>query len=147
MEDEDNLPVSSFITYRLSQVHNRLNHDAAKILKETVGLSLIQWRVIALIGSQPGSTSTQLTRLGHVDKGLFSRKLKTLVDAGLVEVGDGKTDSRTHPLRLSDKGQGVFDNILPVMQARQRHLRSKLTSDELKTLFAALDKLEAAIED
>ena len=135
-------PLYRFLTYRLHRVHAKLNSQATRILEEIAGLSLTQWRIVALVGSMPGATSTDLVRLSGIDKGLFSRKLKTLVAEGLIRSGEGATDSRVHPLSLTRSGQALYDRVLPVMQARQTRLQSVLEGDEYSVLMGALEKLE-----
>lgn len=42
--------LSNFLTYRISRVHQKLNVQASKILNDSVGVTLNQWRMIAFIG-------------------------------------------------------------------------------------------------
>ncbi len=140
------LGLQSFLTYRLARVHAKLNTQAAHVLREHAGLTLTQWRIIALLGVTGEATSTTLTRSTAIDKGLFSRNLRTLVDAGLVVVKPDRRDQRQHTLCLSAKGRSVYQRTLPIMRARQSFLLGCLSPKERDAVFSALDKLSVAAE-
>ncbi len=147
--DGSGLDLHQFLTFRLARVQAKLNAQATRILREVAGLSLTQWRIIALIGNASGdgpTRSADLTRAAEFDKGQFSRKLKTLVETGLVVAQVDERDNRVQLLSLSDAGQALFDRTWPTMQARQAALRATITAEERDALISALDKLEAASE-
>jgi len=54
--------LSSFLTYRISRVHQKLNVQASRILQESVGLTLAQWRVLAFIGGAGEVTASELVK-------------------------------------------------------------------------------------
>ncbi|MEM6465151.1 MAG: MarR family winged helix-turn-helix transcriptional regulator [Pseudomonadota bacterium] len=141
------LPLHRFLTYRMARVQSKLNTQASRLLRAKAGLSLAQWRILALIGSNPGARSTDLTRISAMDKGQFSRKLKTLVDDRLVTVTMAAEDHRTMKLELSESGQALFERTLPHMRERQMALSSLLAPEEEEMFFRVLDRLETAVED
>lgn len=140
-------PLSRFLTYRLARVHMKLSMEAARLLEKEAGLSLVQWRVLALIGYAGETTSSEVVRASAMDKGLVSRKVKTLIAEGLVLSRIDGRDSRVQHLRLTARGRTVFEATLPKMRARQRRLRARLSPEELAHFFSALEKLEAAAEE
>jgi len=141
------LPLHRFLAYRMARVQSKLNTQASRLLRAKAGLSLAQWRILALIGSNPGARSTDLTRISAMDKGQFSRKLKTLVDDRLVTVTMAAEDHRTMKLELSESGQALFERTLPHMRERQMALSSLLAPQEEEMFFRVLDRLETAVED
>ncbi|WP_422037103.1 MarR family winged helix-turn-helix transcriptional regulator [Roseibium sp.] len=148
-EDADALfaqPLHQFLTYRLSRVQAKLNTQAQRILSQAADISLIQWRIIALIGSSGESHAGELTRRAALDKGLFSRNLKTLIKRGLVSSREDDADHRISILSLTEGGHALYQKVLPIMRARQSALRSTMSKSELDTLYRALDKLEIAAE-
>lgn len=145
-EQESDLPLQQFLTYRFSRVQAKLNAQATRLLRAQAGITLIQWRIIALIGAAGRSRSSELSRHAALDKGLLSRNLKTLIADGLVTACDDDTDNRAQNLALSPRGRQLYDATLPVMRARQRALRGALDPRELACLYSALDKLEIAAD-
>ena len=136
-----------FVTYRIAQLHPKLNSQAAHILREHAGLSLVQWRIVALlqVAGRPIS-SRELTLQVSMDQGLFSRSLKTLVADGLVSTAVDPTDQRRSLLTLTKTGLALYEKTIPVMRQRQKHLMRNLSVEEREVLFRALDKLSENAE-
>lgn len=140
-------PIGQFLTYRLARVQAKLNAQANRLVKDCAGLTLTQWRLIALIGATGRSTAAQLSRYAAMDKGLISRNLKALGEENLVRIIRDTEDNRLQHLELTAEGRALFDNTLPRMQARQNALRDRLDEEEVRAFLATLDKLEQAAED
>jgi len=142
----DEMPLHQFLTYRLSRVQAKLNAQASAMLRAHAGLTLSQWRILALVGAAGQTRLSDLARIAALDKGLLSRNLKTLTAEGLVDAKQDDLDQRVQHLTLSKRGQALFEKTLPRMRKRQRGLRSALTTRELDVLYKALDKLELAAD-
>ncbi|WP_161594621.1 MarR family winged helix-turn-helix transcriptional regulator [Marimonas lutisalis] len=141
------LPLHQFLTYRLSRVQAKLNAQATRLLRDTSGITLAQWRVIALIGAAGQTRLSALAREAALDKGLVSRNLKTLIGDGLVSTRTDDSDHRAQILQLTRTGQDIYERTLPIMQARQKRLRDGLSETELESFRRVLDHLEIAAEE
>ncbi len=139
--------LSDFLTYRISRVHQKLNVQASRILNESVGVTLIQWRLIAFIGGAKEVTASELVRYTAMDKGLVSRNAKSLIKSGVVVSSSHAKDSRVHLLSLTPEGQKIFDTALPKMRRRQAKLQDNLSIEDVATLRRILESLEIAAED
>lgn len=146
-EGIETLPLKQFLTYRLSRVQAKLNAQANAILREVAGLTLWQWRVLALVGGAGQTRLSDLARIAALDKGLLSRNLKGLVAEGLIQSKQDDVDHRVQHLSLTAEGKALFEHTLPKMRKRQQALRAPLTPEELKALYSALDKLEVAADE
>ncbi len=143
--DQD-LKLRQFLTYRLVRLQSRLNVQASRYLAEHAGITLTDWRIIAMIDSLDNTTLTYLNRETGLDKGQLSRKLRSLTSRGLVSSQQDNQDSRVQHLTLTAEGKSIVDAMLPRMRARQRFLTGTLTEDELSALHRSIDKLERAAE-
>ena len=143
----DQLPLHQFITYRLSRVQAKLNAQATRLLRATSGITLIQWRIIALTGAAGETRLSDLARAAALDKGLLSRNLKTLIEDDIVLSRPDESDHRAQILSLAPRGQKIFERTLPVTRRRQAGLRRHLTEEELAIFRRVLDKLEIAAEE
>ncbi|MGB7317572.1 MAG: MarR family winged helix-turn-helix transcriptional regulator, partial [Planktotalea sp.] len=110
--------LSNFLTYRIARVHHKLNVQASKILHDSVGVTLNQWRMIAFIGGAESVTASELVRYTAMDKGLVSRNVKSLIESGLVVSLSHEKDSRVHLLSLTPDGTAIFNKALPKMRRR-----------------------------
>lgn len=136
--------LKQFLTYRLARTHARLNAQAQHLLDRVAGLTLTQWRILGLIGTAGSTTSSELSRENGLDKGLLSRRLKSMADQGLVVAKSDDQDRRVQHLSLTEKGQEVFEHTLPHAQARQKQLMRAFSEEEIVVFFDFLDRLEQA---
>lgn len=138
---------ADYVTYRISQLNSRMNAHGARLLREQCGLSIVRWRLIALIAGSSGPvTSSQLANTIEMDPGQFSRNLKALIEEGLINSQVDKTDNRQHVLTLSKLGRARFNKAEPVMKQRRESIMSGFSSDEKKAFFRALDKIESNLK-
>lgn len=139
--------LSQFLTYRISRLHGKLNAQASRILRDSVGVTLNQWRMIAFIGGAGNITASELINYTAMDKGLVSRNLKSLIESGLVLSSPNARDSRVQVLTLSASGKEVFETALPRMRRRQDRLQKNLSADDISTFRRVMDELEKAAEE
>ncbi len=144
--DTMKLDVRQFLTFRMTRLQAKLNAQASHILKKHSGISLVQWRIIALLGADGPSTLTEMVASGEQDKGQFSRCIKSLVAAGLVCATQNQADRRQQILSLTKAGQAIYDSTIDIMRKRQRLLSKELSHEELATLYRAFDKLRVAAD-
>ena len=108
--ETDNTPLQQFLTYRFSRLQAKLNAQAARMLKDLAGITVTQWRIIALVGSTGQATSAELVRISTIDKGLFSRNLKGLIRDGFVNAEMDKGDQRAQILSLSPRSRSCISS-------------------------------------
>lgn len=140
-------PLSQLLTFRLARLQARSNAHAARILKETAGISLSEWRIFVIIETNGKITPTDVVRLTQFDKGLVSRAIKRLHGKGLVHIENSESDHRSHLIDFTPEGFALFERARPVMRRRQDQYRNALEPEELKALFDAFDKLDIALDD
>ena len=138
------LPLHQYLTYRLSRVQAKLNAQGARLLNDTVGLTLSQWRVVALVGVAGQTRLSTIARDTALDKGLLSRNVKALIAAGLISAQQDKIDHRVQHLSLTSEWKEIFNRALPATRKRQDHLRADLNDEEIRVFRRVLDKLEIA---
>lgn len=139
--------LSRFLTYRISRLHGQLNAQASRILRESVGLTLNQWRMLAFIGGAERVTARELIGYTAMDKGLVSRNVTSLIEVGLVVSTPHETDHRKHVLSLTPSGIDVFETALPLMRRRQAKLQENLSAEDIATFRRVIDVLENAAKE
>lgn len=139
-------PLQQYLTYRLSRVQAKLNAQTTRMLHEVSGITLMQWRIIALIGAAGQTRLSDMAKNAALDKGLLSRNLKAMIKEGLVIAGPDTADRRVQVLSLSPQGAEVFARTMPASRLRQQQLQAMLTDEELQVFGQVLEKLERAAE-
>ncbi|EFL87735.1 MarR family winged helix-turn-helix transcriptional regulator [Ahrensia sp. R2A130] len=133
----------SMLAYRFMVIQPKLNAQAAQLVKEQAGLSLTQWRIAALVKMYgPEVASTDILRDVKMDKGMFSRSLKSLIDQGIITRRADENDQRRTLLSLTAAGETIYKRTLPYIHARERHLVHDFTEEEQACLDSVLTKLE-----
>jgi DNA-binding MarR family transcriptional regulator len=137
--------LEDFLPYRLSLLSNTVSQGISNAYRGAHGLSVTEWRVIAIIGRFPGLTASEVTARGAMDKVAVSRAVKKLQEKGLVDRSEHAEDRRRLPLKLSSRrGMALFREVVPKALDYERRLLSSLSGDELKRFSRMVGKLQSA---
>lgn len=142
------LSLDTFMPYRLSVLANVISRSVAAIYEERFGLSIPEWRVMAVLGleeegPEPVSANSVAARTA-MDKVQVSRAIARMVQAGLVSRDTDSADRRRSALALTAKGRAVYREIVPAALRYEAELLETLDGDELAALDHLLAKLYAA---
>lgn len=139
--DNENLTITDLLSYRLYQTANSMQKSAIMIYRSEFGVSLGEWRTLALLGAYEPLPLNQLARQAGFDKGQMSRVVSGLVDRKLVLREDDPAGGRAISLTLTKKGRSLYERIMKVAAERHRAFLSCLTEEEMLALDSALAKL------
>lgn len=131
----------SFVTFRIMRVQNKLNAQAAAMLRKHTELSLTEWRIVSLLNLTGPTTASSISRVAEMDKGQISRGIKPLIERGLVKTSEHEQDNRQTILALTDEGSKIVRENSKIMRARQQRLTHDISDAELKLLYDILDRL------
>ncbi|SEA70381.1 MarR family winged helix-turn-helix transcriptional regulator [Variovorax sp. YR216] len=139
------LPDSVF--FKLVRVVNL----TARPFQQRVGrqhqLTLNEWRTMAVLGTRPGLTATQVADLTGLDKMAVSRALGGLQRHKRLHRHEDPTDLRRTRLYLSSIGKTLFATVKAQAREREAELFAGVAPDELGQLDAILDKLIESVTD
>lgn len=135
------LDLDRFLPYQLSRLSNQISQGIAQTYEARYGLSVTEWRVIAILGRYPGISATEIAEKSAMDKVAISRAVRRLIDAGRVRRQSNDQDRRAKRLFLSDEGQTVFDAIVPAALAYEQRLLDALSDEEKNQLDRLLARL------
>ena len=140
------MKLHEFTPYRLSVLTNRISGLIARAYTERFGISIPQWRVIAVLGEQNGITATEVARRTAMDKVAVSRAVSGLVAGGQVRRGASQQDGRLTTLKLTPKGRRIYDEITPLALDYEQAVLEPLDTNERNCLDGILDKLSATLD-
>ncbi len=140
------LQLEHFLPYRLSIASNTISAAIAREYQQRYGLSVTEWRVIAVLARYDGEglSARELAERTAMDKVAISRALARLVAAGRVLRRRHRGDRRRSVLALSARGWAIHDRIAPHARAHEAALLARLSAHERACLTRILDKLLAA---
>lgn len=146
LQADGRLEVERFVTFQINQLSTAFERQWTRVMRERAGVSLSQWRILAMLEAGP-MVFSQLVDATGIDKALMSRSMRALEALNLIQVGPTPEDARSLTLSLTPKGQRVLARMMPLASQRQQHLLSALTAEERRYFYTAVEKLKAAAED
>ncbi|HWJ07325.1 MAG TPA: MarR family transcriptional regulator [Steroidobacteraceae bacterium] len=102
---------------------------------------------LTLIARNPGLSQSELAELVGVGRSAMVAMIHLFEAEGWVRREGSPEDSRANSLRVTAKGQEVLDEAVRRHMALEKEWTAALTSAELRTLIALLDKVGGTIED
>ncbi|MCH8307981.1 MAG: MarR family transcriptional regulator [Proteobacteria bacterium] len=137
------LILEDFLPYRLSILSNTVSSTIATAYNKRFGLSIPEWRVIAVLGRFPGLSAVEVAERTLMDKVAVSRAVTKLINSGRVDRQIADADRRRSILRLSAEGRQVHDEIAPLALKFEEDLLHGLSEDEIRTLSVIMERLLA----
>jgi DNA-binding MarR family transcriptional regulator len=135
--------LEDFLPYRLSVAANRVSRLFARRYSDAFGLSIPEWRVLAIVGRFGTLSPTSVGEWTAMDKVKVSRAAASLVARGMLRQAPDPEDGRGRLLRLTRKGAAVHDGMVPLACELEGQLAEGMSRTEWGALLKALDKLSS----
>ena len=134
--------IRDLLSYRLHVVANLLSRGAELRYRREFGVSLWEWRTLALLGAVREPLGfNHLAHAAGVHKSQMSRVVSGLVRRRLVVREADPGDARGIRLALSKPGRKLYDGLIRAAAERDRAFRKCLSSSESVVFDKALNKL------
>jgi DNA-binding MarR family transcriptional regulator len=134
--------LGDFLPYRLSVLSNKISQAIADGYEEKFQLSLSEWRVMAILGGEPELSAGEVAERTAMDKVAVSRAVKKLLDTGRIARTFSPEDKRRSVLTLSESGEDIYQQIVPIALGYEQKVLENLSQDEQTQLYGLLDKLD-----
>ena len=118
----DPLRLDAFIPFRLSVTSNLVSETIASTYQALFGLTIPEWRLIAVIAENEGVTQQQVGRRTRMDKVTVSRATIALVERGLIERRPHASDRRSQSLHLTKNGRDLYAAVAPKALELERRI-------------------------
>ena len=144
------LVLDEFIPYRLSVTSNLVSDTIARTYRSLFGLSIAEWRVVAVVAETGGTSQGGVAQRTRMDKVTVSRAAIALVDRGLLGRSANPGDKRSHLLTLTPAGRALYAAIAPKALDLERRIFAGFSAEEVEGFTAMLRRIDAvtlALED
>jgi DNA-binding MarR family transcriptional regulator len=131
------IDLERFFPYRIAVLGNVLGSAIATSYEERFGISIPEWRVIAVLTRYPGLSAREVAEKTRMDAVAVSRAVGKLLKAGRIRRTVATNDRRRSVLQVSAAGALVYREVAPVALEYERVLLESLQPQER----AALDQL------
>jgi DNA-binding MarR family transcriptional regulator len=123
---------------------NRVSNAIARVYAKRFGLSIAEWRLVAVLGRFGPLSANEVGERTAMDKVRVSRAVQRLVERGLVERTTDAADRRRSVLVLSAEGSAVRAEIAPLALDIERRLLAPLSPADRADLDRLLGVLEGS---
>ena len=134
--------IRELLSYRLHQVANLLSRGAEMRYRREFGVSLWEWRTVALLGgAQEPQSLSDLARAAGVDKAQMSRVVSGLRSRKLVSREADENDGRGIRLSLTRAGAKLYQELIAAAAERNNAFLGCLSAKERASLDQIMQKL------
>lgn len=144
MQPMSSFRLEDFVPYRLSVLTNTVSRAIAALYSARFGLTIPEWRVMAVLGRFAPLSSNEVAARSAMDKVQVSRAVERLRRKKLVARATDRDDRRRHALRLTEAGLTMHGAIVPLALAVERKFLARLPAKDRALLRRLLDRMTAA---
>jgi len=132
------LELDRFLPYRLSVLSNTVSTAIAGAYQERFGLTIPEWRVMAVLAMTPDLSAAEVAQRTAMDKVAVSRAVASLLRERRIVRQTAHADRRRSHLRLSAAGRKVYAQVVPVALDYERDLLAPLTRKDREVVDRAI---------
>lgn len=136
------MQLDDYLPYRLAVASNRVSRMVARAYHARFGLTIWEWRVIAVLGEGRPRTAQALCDAAAMDKVQVSRAVKALVERGLISRTRREADRRSALLELTADGRDVYEDVSQVALSAELSLLDGMDAQEIERFLDMLARLQ-----
>jgi DNA-binding MarR family transcriptional regulator len=140
------LTLRNFVPYRMAVLARGVSNSLARRYQRDLGISIPEWRLIAHLAEVGTCSSGEICARTAMDKAKVNRAVLRLVAAGLVLAGTSSKDRRVNVLKLTARGQKVYERVVPMALDHESSLLQPLSETELRQFMRILEKLQTQVD-
>jgi DNA-binding MarR family transcriptional regulator len=130
-----------FLPYRLSVAANRVSRMFSRRFAEAFGLSIPEWRVLAILGRVGSASPSAVGEMAAMDKVKVSRAAASLVARGMVRQTQDPDDGRARILRMTRKGTSAYQGAVPLAREMETEIAAGVSRADWAAMHKALNRL------
>ena len=139
---KDDLYLEDSVTFLMYRINNALTHNFRNDLG-AIKISNQEWSVLSSLKSRGGfSTIGELSVSTTIKQPVISRIITEMQGNGFVQKSQNKNDQRITEVRLSRKGNKLFDAILPVATRNRDNALADIDGSDIDHLRQTLKKIQ-----
>jgi DNA-binding MarR family transcriptional regulator len=142
-ESSKKFELNSYFPCQLATLTQSIMRSVASLFEERYGISLPEWKVLAIIRENPNMSAVSVACLAQMDTVAVSRAVTKLLDRGLVFREIDSEDRRCSVLHVTEEGREMHDQIAPLATELEANLLEGLSDDEQRVFAKAIRVLHA----
>lgn len=139
------LRLEAFLPYRLNRIAAAASTQLARIYRDSFGLTIPEWRVLATLGQFGEANASAIGRHSSMHKTKVSRAVAALEGRRWLCRRRDRNDARLEHLALTETGATAYRRLVPQMIGFERDLLERLATEDRAALVRGLTALEQAL--
>ncbi len=135
--------LNRYFPCQLAALTQSIMRSVASLFEDRYGISLPEWKVLAIIRENPCLSAVSVACLAQMDTVAVSRAVTKLLDRGLVFREVDSEDRRCSVLHVSEEGRDMHDQIAPLASELEANLLEELSEEEQSVFAKAIRVLDA----
>ena len=135
--------LNDYIPCQLATLTQSIMRSVASLFEDRYGISLPEWKVLAIIRDKPGLSAVAVARFAQMDTVAVSRAVTKLLDRDLVVRQLDSEDRRRSVLDVSAEGRELHDQIAPLASKLEASLLEELSEEEQRVFAKAIRVLHS----
>src|ERR1700730_15422055 len=141
------LDLFRFVPFRLNRLAAEVSAALSSEYQERYGLDIPEWRVLATLGFRNDACRAQyIAHCTPTHKSTTSRAVTALMKRQLVERVENEDDRREFRLRMTQKGNALYEELIPRLLRKEGEILSCLSVQERKDFARLLGKIESSLD-
>ncbi len=133
--------LNEFLPYKLSILSQTISQLIGQAYGARFNLTMSQWRCLVIIAAHSHVTAKIICTHTLLDKMTVSRAIRALKICELIKLSPSPDDKRKQLIVLSESGQKIYDEVLPIALGYEKSLLNALTPEENNALDSIIAKL------
>ena len=138
------LDLDHYVPAYLTFLAGKISNSASATYRPKFGVGITDWRIMALLATEPWITAGRVCDVIGLDKAAVSRSVREMKKLGIVEADE---DQYRQLIALTRKGLSLHDRIVKVSLERERQLLEGFSAAERKLLINFLSRMHAQVVD
>jgi DNA-binding MarR family transcriptional regulator len=139
------LTLRDFMPYRIAVLARGISASLGKKYRD-LDITIPEWRLIAHLAEVGTCSSGEICARTAMDKAKVNRAVMRLVATGLILASTSSRDRRINVLKLTERGQRIYEQIVPMALDHERSLLEPLSETELKEFVRIIGKLQSQVD-
>lgn len=135
------LELGDYLPYLTNRVGMIVAEQFADDALATHGLSIVMWRVMAVLASKGSQRQIDLADLTSIEVSTLSRLVSRLVRKGLVTRTRSTNSNREVTVKLGPKGQSLVSHLIPIALDFEAAAIAGLSAKDIAVLKRCLRRM------
>jgi DNA-binding MarR family transcriptional regulator len=141
------LNLDNYIPAYLTYLAGKISSSASATYRPKFGVGITDWRIMALLATEPWISAGRVCDVIGLDKAAVSRSVRGMKLNGIVDVQWADDDQYRQLIALTRKGLILHDRIVKSSLERERQLLKDFSAAERKLLVNFLSRMHAQVVD